>query len=539
MHAMTPAERRRIASSMRLLCGLTVLLLGGTAGIRAEAVPLTKEEQARVAQAVDQGVDFLKHTQGSNGTWAGTQEVHPVGYAALPGLTLLECGVPPTDPVIQRTASYVRRFTSSLDWTYDIALSILFLDRLGDPKDKELIQGLAVRLVAGQAATGGWTYKCPITGKKTQQEILVALRQLDPRPLQAIAAEKKKPDERPMLALTATIGAPLSGTAKERQPSDPPLSGTTTNGKPSGSPGGSVAESKPGDRKPDSTLPIANPPPLRKPQEKEAAPAKPVAPAAEVPARLKGLTVFKDPEKLVMRDPVATGVPRMTVTDNSNTQFAILALWVAQRHDVPLDRTLRLMVRRFETSQNVDGGWSYHYQYGGSLSEPRSIAMTCVGLLGLAVGHGLAQSAPPKLVQDPRILNGMAALGRNVGTPVGAWQGLPMENLYFLWSVERVAVLYNLATIADKDWYRWGAEMLLANQQRRGCWTDGGYHKSTPAIDTCFALLFLKRANFVADLTAKLPFKPGELGKSITLRSTPPMSPSPGESRAPEKKPPE
>lgn len=35
--------------------------------------------------------------------------------------------------------------------------------------------------------------------------------------------------------------------------------------------------------------------------------------------------------------------------------------------------------------------------------------------------------------------------------------------LYYLWSVERVAMLYNLQLIGQKDWYRWGADHLIAH----------------------------------------------------------------------------
>jgi hypothetical protein len=43
--------------------------------------------------------------------------------------------------------------------------------------------------------------------------------------------------------------------------------------------------------------------------------------------------------------------------DNSNSQFAILALWAAQRYDIPMQRTLALMLRRYQSSQNADGSW--------------------------------------------------------------------------------------------------------------------------------------------------------------------------------------
>ena len=45
-------------------------------------------------------------------------------------------------------------------------------------------------------------------------------------------------------------------------------------------------------------------------------------------------------------------------TDNSNTQFAVLALWVARRHGLPVEQALARIDARFRTSQNADGGWS-------------------------------------------------------------------------------------------------------------------------------------------------------------------------------------
>ena len=76
--------------------------------------------------------------------------------------------------------------------------------------------------------------------------------------------------------------------------------------------------------------------------------------------------------------------------------------------------------------------------------------------------------------------------------------------MYFLWTVERVAVLFQLPKIDGKDWYQWGVRMLRANQRNDGSWTSGKGHGSTTFTDTCFALLFLQRANFVQDLTDKL-----------------------------------
>ena len=81
-------------------------------------------------------------------------------------------------------------------------------------------------------------------------------------------------------------------------------------------------------------------------------------------------------------------------------------------------------------------------------------------------------------------------------------------NLYFLWTVECVGVLYNARTLGDKDWYRWGVELLLEAQHDNGSWHEGGYPggEISPTLDTCLALLFLRRANLASDLTRKLEF---------------------------------
>ena len=155
--------------------------------------------------------------------------------------------------------------------------------------------------------------------------------------------------------------------------------------------------------------------------------------------------------------------------DNSNSQFAMLALWAARRHGVPTDRTLLLAYQRYFTSQDTRGGWGY------MLTKPEQTpSMTCVGLLGLAMGHGsspdMAEGKGPKVAgkstsEDPAIQNGLKALGDYIGKPSPDKIKPPMENLYFLWSVERVAMLYNLKTIGGKDWYGWGAAQLLVLNQ--------------------------------------------------------------------------
>src|SRR5262249_4489516 len=72
------------------------------------------------------------------------------------------------------------------------------------------------------------------------------------------------------------------------------------------------------------------------------------------------------------------------------------------------------------------------------------------------------------------------------------------------WSLERMAVAFGLPTIGGKDWYDWGAGILLSNQANDGGWKGeyGDY-----GADTCFALLFLRRADLAKDLSASLKNK--------------------------------
>jgi hypothetical protein len=164
--------------------------------------------------------------------------------------------------------------------------------------------------------------------------------------------------------------------------------------------------------------------------------------------------------------------------------------------------------------------------------------MTCVGLLGLAIGRGLRLStlpgSPPDGKEDPRIMTGLSALYSKIGVPTGQWdKPVPMrdyrEDIYFLWSVERVCMLFDLPTLGDKEWYRWGAEVLVTNQVDTGEFKAVRWHEEKvktargfygPILKTAFALLFLKHSHPMKDLTPKLPFTAKELNEGITHLSS-------------------
>ena len=457
---------------------------------------LPRELQVKVNEAIDEGVAYLRKQQLANGTFSNQ---HTTAYAAMPALTLLECGALATDPIVQKAARFVRSHAAKLSngmETYELSLALLFLDRLGDPKDKQLIRHLGMRLAAGQLPDGGWSYRCPILTFKEERELFGILRLTQP--------VAQKPEERKLEPLV-------------RKPGEGPQIG----------PGVTKTDEEKGSKEPGTTGTTI---PVPKPDDPiEAKKDRPATPA-EVRKALRNITtgVRNLP---VVQNAVAPFVDKRPVnfnsgSDNSNTQFAILGLWAALRHGVPVEGALARNAKRIRDHQRANGSWGYHAN--GNQNDGSSPAMTGSGLLALAVGHGVKAGAPKgkAKVDDPAVHKGLEALAVHVGKPIGAdpvgkarlvkgpkgkqriVRRPPQSpvNLYFMWTVERVGVLYNIRDMDGKDWYRWGVEQLLSVQEKEGSWSQGNYYGSTRNLDTCLALLFLKRANLTADLTRRLEF---------------------------------
>jgi hypothetical protein len=413
---------------------------------------LPSKEQGDVDKAIDIGVQWLKNTQSENGHWGFDQ--HPVGLAALPALTLLECGVPADNGHVQKALRHVRAGLPGLTKTYELALAILFLDRLGDPDDGKWIRTCALRLVAGQKPSGGWTYDSPVLKTQQENDLLTVMHYGRPRhPSDLFAASPNS-----LLPPDLVRQDPGAALNKPTDPNLPDMEAYEHN-------------------KALKNLPLN----LR---------------------RLPALQPPKESHRLGERDN----------TDNSNTQFATLALSAAARHDVPLERALALIAVRFHRSQVPSGGWNYHFSAPAKAEDVRP-AMVGAGLLGLAVGLGLVADytqpqAAPRRIQDPAVEKGFSCLGPYIGEPLSNADA--QINLYTLWTIERCGVLYNRRQIGGKDWYPWGVKLLLQSQGGDGSWNHGHYYTQPPAItpitDTCFALLFLKRANLARHLTKKLEF---------------------------------
>ncbi len=96
---------------------------------------------------------------------------------------------------------------------------------------------------------------------------------------------------------------------------------------------------------------------------------------------------------------------------------------------------------------------------------------------------------------DKNVLEGIQWLNKNwsvTGNPGPHEHGgfalnSPLHHYYYLYALERVGMLYGTERMGAHEWYPEGANFLLDAQKGDGSW-------NADTRDTCFAILFLKRA---------------------------------------------
>lgn len=184
--------------------------------------------------------------------------------------------------------------------------------------------------------------------------------------------------------------------------------------------------------------------------------------------------------------------------DLSNVAFALLGLRAAAElgMDVPEETVAATAsaIWRHQTAQSA--GFRYKPD-----DEPTA-SITAAALGSLAILQGFADGGMHEVDRQlRRHAKDLAA--------AEAWmeEGFTLEHnrrgaerwttswqYCHLWSVERWAGFTGRARIGGVDWYREGAEWLLARQHPEGKWES--------LESTCFALLFLRRATMTQDARA-------------------------------------
>jgi hypothetical protein len=192
--------------------------------------------------------------------------------------------------------------------------------------------------------------------------------------------------------------------------------------------------------------------------------------------------------------------------DNSNSQFALLALYEAERVGVPAnEQTWRQANAYWESHQYKDGSWGYAGSRGTG-------SMTCAGIASLVIAADRVQAADARAAGDrieccldrpagktDRIEQAIQWLGNHYS--VTSNPGAKNWTLYYLYGLERAGrltarrflpLLPRPGQPRRADWYREAADYLVRTQASAGSWRD----TFDPLAETSFALLFLSKGRW-------------------------------------------
>ncbi len=211
--------------------------------------------------------------------------------------------------------------------------------------------------------------------------------------------------------------------------------------------------------------------------------------------------------------------------DNSNSQFALLALYEAEIAGVEVPEEIWDNAEEYwKRMQNNDGSWGYRSSKLNPEGFPSGYgtgSMTCAGIAAMAICSGVREFARAKVEGDKvrccqdvedeaalRISRGLNWLGKHfsVQTNPGHAVGQDTYLFYYLYGLERVGRLTANRFVGRSDWYREGAEVLL---KRKGVlsqfWNAQKDLAGNNVVSTSFALLFLSKGRWPT-LISKLKF---------------------------------
>jgi hypothetical protein len=195
--------------------------------------------------------------------------------------------------------------------------------------------------------------------------------------------------------------------------------------------------------------------------------------------------------------PVRKKKPGPPNGDNSNSQYAALGLRACLDAGIDVDpRVLHGARQWWLKCQNSDGGWGYNGEGSqGGDDNPTSVSNTSYGSMTVGAVGALCifdYYMGMQYKTNGSVVKGLDWLAKNYDVTKN-----PMKTsfayLYYLYGLERVGMLYGTEKIGNNEWYPDGANHLLTTQKPGGYWDPGDRFPSGANLQTCFAILFLRR----------------------------------------------
>jgi len=194
------------------------------------------------------------------------------------------------------------------------------------------------------------------------------------------------------------------------------------------------------------------------------------------------------------------GGTRRPAGENSTAHFALLGLRACRDAGIPIDlEVLRRARAWWRASQNDDGGWGYaeggnsrrpddrgpgdvgNASYGSMTAGSVASLLVCGDLLGEGAHH------------DPTVRRGLDWLATRFDVKRNPGK-LGCADLYYLYSLERMADLGAWTSIGGRDWHAEATAHLLASRLPDGHWDLNTRFSEWGIADTAFAILVLCRS---------------------------------------------
>lgn len=144
-------------------------------------------------------------------------------------------------------------------------------------------------------------------------------------------------------------------------------------------------------------------------------------------------------------------------------------------------------------------GWTYEDPKSQGENQPAWGSMTCAGITGLAISQAALLDLGQKRIKlqndaDAARYAGFGWLARNlcVRYHPGYMPRQPQWFYYYLYGLERAALLSGIGRIQGRDWYFEGAMVLVGTQEKEGSW-PGELWSDHEIERAAMAVLFLKR----------------------------------------------